>query len=94
MVCLGHNTTSCGLGLDRPPPILENGGSPATLPAKTGTGKEVRPIRKGLKPGNIAPKSGIYTPSKGGAQVAISKGDRLPPTKAGGTFNLTTPTKK
>lgn len=48
----------------------------------------------GLKPGNIAPKSGIYTPSKGGAQVAISKGDRLPPTKPGGTFKLTIPTKK
>jgi len=49
---------------------------------------------KGLKPGNVTPKSGIYTPSKGGAQVAISKGDRVPPTKPGGTFKLTTPTKK
>jgi hypothetical protein len=45
-----------------------------------------------VKPGNITPKSGIYTPSKGGAQVALSKGDRVPPTKPGGTFKLTTPT--
>ena len=30
-----------------------------------------------LKPGNIVPKSGIYTPSKGGAQVALSEGDRV-----------------
>ena len=47
-----------------------------------------------LKPGNITPRSGIYTPSRGGAQVALSKGDRVPPTKVGGTFKLTTPTKK
>lgn len=44
------------------------------------------------KPGEKAVKSGIYTPSKGGSQVAISRGDRLPPTKPGGSWRLTTPT--
>lgn len=48
----------------------------------------------GTKPGTPAKQSGIYTPSKGGAEVAISKGDRLPPTKPGGTWTLKTPTKK
>lgn len=51
-------------------------------------------MNKVLRPGMVAPASGIYTPTKGGAQVAISQGDRLPPTKPGGTFVLTTPTKK
>jgi hypothetical protein len=51
-------------------------------------------VPKGLKPGQVTPVSGIYTPSKGGKQVAISKGDRVPPTKPGGTYKLTTPTKK
>jgi len=47
-----------------------------------------------LKPGQKAPESGIYRPTKGGAEVAISKGDRLPPTKPGGGFVIKTPTKK
>ncbi len=47
-----------------------------------------------LKPGMKTPQSGIYRPTKGGAEVAISKGDRVPPTKAGGGFVLKTPTKK
>ena len=51
-------------------------------------------MNKPLKPGMVTPQSGIYTPNKGGKQVAISKGDRVPPTKKGGTFTLTTPTKK
>jgi hypothetical protein len=51
-------------------------------------------MSKGLRPGQITPQSGIYQPSKGGTQVAISKGDRVPPTKPGGTFHLVVPTKK
>lgn len=51
-------------------------------------------MSKGLKPGMVTLKSGIYRPTKGGAEVAISKGDRVPPTKPGGTFILKTPTKK
>lgn len=51
-------------------------------------------MTKGLKPGKVTPQSGIYRPSKGGAKVALSKGDRVPPTKKGGTFSLETPTKK
>jgi hypothetical protein len=51
-------------------------------------------MNKALKPGMVTPQSGIYRPSKGGAEVAISKGDRVPPTKPGGTFSLKTPTKK
>ncbi len=51
-------------------------------------------MTKTLKPGNVTPQSGIYKPSKGGAEVALSQGDRVPPTKPGGTFTLKTPTKK
>lgn len=51
-------------------------------------------MTKGLKPGKVTPASGIYRPTKGGAEVALSKGDRVPPTKVGGTFVLKTPTKK
>jgi hypothetical protein len=47
-----------------------------------------------LRPGQKAPVSGIYSPTKGGAEVAISKGDRVPPTKQGGGFVLKVPTKK
>jgi hypothetical protein len=53
-----------------------------------------RPMNKPLKPGMITPQSGIYSPSKGGFEVAIAKGNRVPPTKPGGTFTLKTPTKK
>lgn len=61
-----------------------------------------REARKGLvdwqqpiKPGTPAKESGIYRPSKGGgAEVAISKEDRLPPTEKGGGWIMKTPTKK
>jgi hypothetical protein len=47
------------------------------------------------KPGEPADKSGIYKPTKGGGtEVAISKGDRLPPTVPGGKWVLKTPTQK
>jgi len=52
---------------------------------------EAEPEMANQKPGQKAGTSGIYSPSKGGAKVAISKGDRLPPTKTGGTWKLTTP---
>ncbi len=51
-------------------------------------------MNKSLKPGMVTPQSGIYRPNKGGAEVALSKGDRVPPTTPGGTFTLKTPTKK
>lgn len=51
-------------------------------------------MSKTLKPGNVSPTSGIYRPTKGGAEVAISKGDRVPPTHKGGGFVLTRPTRK
>jgi hypothetical protein len=51
-------------------------------------------MSKGLKPGMVTPTSGIYQPSNGKTQVAISKGDRVPPTDKGGTYKLVTPTKK
>lgn len=46
------------------------------------------------KPGEPAEQSGIYKPTNGGSEVAISKGDRLPPTKPGGKWVLDQPTKK
>lgn len=51
-------------------------------------------MNKSLKPGMVARQSGIYRPSKGGAKVAISERERLPPTKVGGTFTLEASTKK
>jgi hypothetical protein len=49
---------------------------------------------KGLRPGKVTPTSGIYRPTAGGKEVALSKGDRVPPTSPGGTFILKTPTGK
>jgi hypothetical protein len=51
-------------------------------------------MSKTLKPGNVTPTSGIYRPTKGGSEVALSKGDRVPPTKVGGGFVLKQPTNK
>lgn len=50
-------------------------------------------MAKNLKPGTVTPQSGIYKPTAGGAEVALSKGDRVPPTKAGSGYVLKTPTK-
>lgn len=47
-----------------------------------------------LKPGMKAPVSGIYKPTDGGTEVALSKDDRVPPTTPGKGFVLTTPTKQ
>ena len=47
-----------------------------------------------VKPGQKTPQSGIYRPTKGGSEVALSKGDRVPPTKAGGGFLLRAATKR
>lgn len=51
-------------------------------------------MSKNVKPGQKAPDSGIYQPSNGGTQVALSEGDRVPPTVKGGTYKLVTPTQK
>ncbi len=45
------------------------------------------------RPGEKAPKSGIYKPTDGGTEVAISQDDRFPPTTPGKGFTLKTPTK-
>lgn len=45
--------------------------------------------------GQAAPQSGIYRPSNGGHEIAVSKGDRLPPAKGEGvTYALVRPTKR
>lgn len=44
--------------------------------------------------GQKAPKSGIYKPSNGGKQIAVSKGDTLPPAKGkAATYTLVQATK-
>jgi len=35
--------------------------------------------------GQKTPESGIYQPANGGKQIAVSKGDRLPPSKGKAT---------
>ena len=45
--------------------------------------------------GEKVPESGIYQPSGGGSQVALSKGDRLPPSDGKkATYDLVQKTKK
>ncbi|ASW53001.1 hypothetical protein CIK06_00570 [Plantactinospora sp. KBS50] len=46
-----------------------------------------------LNPGNPAPKSGQYRPSKGGAETTVPKGKTLPPTPKGGPWKLVDPSK-
>lgn len=49
-----------------------------------------RPPRTGQQ----TPKSGIYKPSNGGKEIAVSKGDRLPPSKGKATsYKLVRPTR-
>ena len=47
----------------------------------------------GLRPGNKAPDSGQYRPSKGGGEVTSVKGKPLPPAQKGSTYRLVDPTK-
>jgi hypothetical protein len=44
--------------------------------------------------GQKAPKSGIYKPANGAKEVALSKGDRIPPAGGKGTgYKIVRPTK-
>lgn len=44
--------------------------------------------------GQNAPQSGIYKPSNGGKEIAVSKGDTLPPAKGeAADYTLVRPTK-
>lgn len=44
--------------------------------------------------GQKTPASGIYKPTNGGKEIAVSKGDRLPPAKGKATsYKLVRPTK-
>lgn len=44
--------------------------------------------------GTKVPKSGIWKPTKGGKEIAVSKGDTFPPAKGNGTnYTLVRPTK-
>lgn len=44
--------------------------------------------------GQKAPQSGIYKPTNGGKEIAVSKGDTLPPAKGEGTgYKLVRPTR-
>ena len=40
-------------------------------------------MASGHKPGTKAPASGIYRSTSGGTEIALSRGNRFPPTKAG-----------
>lgn len=45
--------------------------------------------------GGTAPASGIYKPRNGGTEIALSKGDRVPPSKGSATsYTLIRPTKQ
>ncbi len=43
-------------------------------------------MASGHKPGTKAPASGIYKSTTGGSEVALSRGNRFPPTKPGGSW--------
>ncbi len=49
-------------------------------------------MQRNLTPPRV-PMSGIYK-AKGGGEIALSTGDRVPSTKAGAAFTLKTPSKK
>ena len=45
--------------------------------------------------GQTAPRSGIYRPSNGGREIAVSEGDRLPPARGEGVdYTLVRPTRR
>lgn len=46
-----------------------------------------------VNPGTPAPTSGQYKPTKGGPEVTVPKGHRIPPTPKGGPSKLVDPTK-
>ena len=46
------------------------------------------------KPGEVCDASGIYASSIGGTEIALSRGDRFPPTRAGAGWFLVRPTEK
>lgn len=44
--------------------------------------------------GQETPESGIWKPTNGGKEIAVSKGDRLPPSNGEGTdYELVRPTR-
>jgi len=46
-----------------------------------------------FRPGETCPASGLYEDAAGERQIALSKGDRFPPTRRGGTWHLVQITK-
>ena len=82
-------TARCGtLGTGRQPVLTVN-------PVPRGTYTE-RHLTMPSKPhtGQKAQTSGIYRPDNGGKEVAISKGDTLPPSNGDGTsYTLVRPTR-
>jgi hypothetical protein len=53
------------------------------------------PEKKIPHTGQKAPVSGIYKPSTGGSEIAVSKGDRLPPSNGkGANYKIVRPTTK
>lgn len=58
------------------------------------TRRETYPMSKKPHTGQPTPQSGIYKPTNGGKEIAVSKGDRLPPSKGEATnYTLVRPTK-
>ncbi|RKF25775.1 hypothetical protein [Micromonospora globbae] len=67
-------------------------GKPAARPAaKPAARPAAKPVV--VNPGTPAPKSGQYLPVKGGPEVTVPKGHRIPPTPKGGPSKLVDPTK-
>lgn len=55
---------------------------------------KITTMSKNPSTGQKAPKSGIYQPTNGGKEIAVSQGDTLPPAKGEGTgYKLVRPTK-
>lgn len=59
-----------------------------------GSKPAAKPVSKPVivNPGTPAPKSGQYQPVKGGPEVTVPKGHRIPPTPKGGPSKLVDPT--
>ena len=64
------------------------------VPAAHRTERQPQMALRNPHTGEKAPQSGIYKPTNGGKEIAVSKGDTLPPSKGQGTgYKLVRPTK-
>jgi hypothetical protein len=75
--------------------VANKASKPSSGASKPAAKPAARPAAKPVvvNPGTPAPRSGQYKPVKGGPEVTVPKGHRIPPTPKGGPSKLVDPTK-